>query len=484
MTFITILRQRLAELGEAREAAVAELEAVTATAEAESRSALTDEETARFDEVRQTIAGIDNEITEAEARLAELEAIEERRNAALDAAKPDAPRRNGRDPFDVRDVSVGAPVSELRSRALSAVEETEGDLDDEHRARATELLERHDHHGVIARRILATGSVAYRTAFQKVAAGLPHLLDNDERQALARAMSLTDAEGGYAVPYVVDPTIILTNDGAANPFRALARVESIATDKWAGLSSAGVSGGYAGEATEVGDDSATIGNPEVPVHRWDVFVPFSFEIGQDWSNLEANVRLMVAEKRDEFDAVAFTTGSGNDAPTGIITALTGGSSVVSPATAETFAPEDLYAVEEALPPKYRLTAAQAAWMMALGTIQTIRQFAQNDGPDLIARLGAGAPPELLGYRLAENSAMRAATAINPAATAANYIAVLGDWRNYLIADRVGMNMELVPHLFGANQRPTGERGFLAWGRTGADSVNDNAFRVLNVPTTA
>jgi len=33
-------------------------------------------------------------------------------------------------------------------------------------------------------------------------------------------------------------------------------------------------------------------------------------------------------------------------------------------------------------------------------------------------------------------------------------------------------------------RPTGQRGVLMWFRTGSDSVNDNAFRLLNVATTA
>jgi predicted phage gp36 major capsid-like protein len=48
-----------------------------------------------------------------------------------------------------------------------------------------------------------------------------------------------------------------------------------------------------------------------------------------------------------------------------------------------------------------------------------------------------------------------------------------------------MNVELVPHLFAtANNRPSGQRGFYAWWRVGADSVNDAAFRLMNVNTTA
>jgi HK97 family phage major capsid protein len=62
---------------------------------------------------------------------------------------------------------------------------------------------------------------------------------------------------------------------------------------------------------------------------------------------------------------------------------------------------------------------------------------------------------------------------------ADYVLLYGDFSNYVIADRVGTRLELVPHLVGTNRRPTLQRGFILWGRVGADSVNDNAFRLLN-----
>lgn len=74
-------------------------------------------------------------------------------------------------------------------------------------------------------------------------------------------------------------------------------------------------------------------------------------------------------------------------------------------------------------------------------------------------------------------------AINAAATANNYVLLYGDFTNFVIVDRIGTTLELVPHLFGANQRPTGQRGALLWFRTGSDVVVPNAFRLLDVPTT-
>lgn len=62
--------------------------------------------------------------------------------------------------------------------------------------------------------------------------------------------------------------------------------------------------------------------------------------------------------------------------------------------------------------------------------------------------------------------------------------IYGDFSNYVVVDRIGTTVELVPHVFGANGRPTGERGLYMHRRVGGDIVNPNAFRLLNVATTA
>ena len=55
----------------------------------------------------------------------------------------------------------------------------------------------------------------------------------------------------------------------------------------------------------------------------------------------------------------------------------------------------------------------------------------------------------------------------------------GDFaKGFLIADRIGATIELVPHLFGANGRPTGQRGAFLWLRTGSDVLISTAISVL------
>jgi len=68
-------------------------------------------------------------------------------------------------------------------------------------------------------------------------------------------------------------------------------------------------------------------------------------------------------------------------------------------------------------------------------------------------------------------------------TAAANLTVVGDWRNFLVAQRAGMSVELIPHVFDTTTNmPTGQRAWFAWARIGADSINDLGFRMLQNKT--
>jgi HK97 family phage major capsid protein len=60
--------------------------------------------------------------------------------------------------------------------------------------------------------------------------------------------------------------------------------------------------------------------------------------------------------------------------------------------------------------------------------------------------------------------------------------VFGDFSRYLIVDRVGLTVDFIPHLFGASQRPTGQRGLYCYWRNGAKVLDANAFRALTGTT--
>ena len=447
----------------------------------ESRSEFDDGEEARWGQ-------LDAWVSSTEAHVARLDRIEaiadvpENRSSGVGIHAPNINTRTSTDPFDTSDLRFNTPVSELRGRVRTAIEGIKH-LDDDSRSKATRLVESIDTpDGRLARHILATGSDAYRSGFQKLVGGQEFLLDDAEKRAIseARAASLTDAAGGFAVPFTLDPTIIDTRTGVSNPFRAISRVVQTMTENWNGVSSAGVTASWDAEAAEVSDDAPTLAQPSIPVYKGQAFVPFSVEIGGDWASIESDLRNMIVNARDDLEATAFAVGSGSAQPTGIVTALVGTASEINVSTSEALVAADLYAMENALRPTAQ---TNASFVANKAIYNLIRQFDTGGGAQLWERIGAGMPGQLLGYNAYPSSAMDGV--FSAAATANNYIAVLGDFSRYVIVDRVGLSVELVPHLFHtSNNRPSGSRGFLAWWRTGADSVDDGAFVLLDLPTSA
>jgi HK97 family phage major capsid protein len=371
---------------------------------------------------------------------------------------------------------------EYRSRALSAIEKMTG-ATDRIRSAATDIVERWgDDDGKLDRLVLGLSDPSYFRAWSKMARD-PRAadLDETERRAvtrvgqLARAMSLTDAAGGYLVPFQLDPTVIITANGSVNQIRRYARQVVAIGDNWNGVSAGAVSWSYDAEASEVSDDSPTFAQPTIPIYKAQGFVPISIEAFQDAANVTQEVGRLLAFGKDVLEANAFAVGTGTGMPTGIITALVGTSSIVTSATTDTFAIADVYSTQASLPARYR-NMPSTSWLANNLTYSKIRQFDTAGGAGLWTTIGNDRPTTLLGKPIMESEDMDGV--IN--ATQENYIAVFGDFDNYVIADRIGMTVEFVPHLFGANRRPTNQRGWLAYVRHGADSVNDGAFRMLNV----
>lgn len=380
-------------------------------------------------------------------------------------------RTYGQDPSTV--------ARELHARGLSACEKMPGASDNIRQA-ATKLVERWDDEDAnLSRLVLSISSPTYLRAWSKVAVNpLGADLDADERAAInnakaaQRALSLNDPNGGFLVPFQLDPTVLLTSDGSYNEIRQIARQVVATGDTWNGVSAGAVAWSFDAEADEVSDDSPTFGAPAITVRTARGFVPISLEARMDAANIQQEVGRLLAQGKDDLEAVKFVTGTAAaNEPIGIITALTGvAPSTVASATADTFAFNDLYRVQGALPARYR---RRANWLANNLFWNMVRQTA----PEGVWKDPEGdRPGNLLGRPLYEAEAMDGT--VN--ATVDNLMAVFGDFSNYVIADRIGMTVDFIPHLFGANRRPTGQSGWFAFYRVGADSVNDAAFRVYNV----
>jgi HK97 family phage major capsid protein len=463
--------------------------------------ALTDDESRQWTEGREAVLRLRGDIQEIENRQNFVRDLARRPGHVEDGLDLDpivegqGLRWTGRgsSPWDMDAVSRSlynsAPESggrDLLARSLAAVEHMRG-VKPEHKEHMTTLLESFDLEDdgeegrgarAAAAHILAASSPEYIRAWSKafrsgIRTGQP---DVSALQVLQRAASLTDAQGGYAVPLPIDPTLIVNYDGNVNPLRALGTVKTVTTNKFKVINVGAVTSSYDAEAAEVSDDTPTWGADEISVHTGRGFIPFSLEISMDYPGFMGDLQMLLRESKDDLEAQKFTLGTGSGEPWGVITAMAASPAtyVVPSTTTDTFALADVYKLSEVLPARW---SANASWMANKTIYSSIRQAGGANLDDFWAGLREGRPSSLLGFTPYEASYMDGA--IN--ATQDNYVLLLGDLRWYWIAERIGMSMELIPHMFGATaRRPTGQRGVFAWWRNGADVVNHRAMRLLNV----
>ena len=388
------------------------------------------------------------------------------------------------------------PDGQQRDTAMRTIERavTEGTL----AAGSAETIERAIGNGTpqsrswAARWAATTADPHYLSAFGKLLCDPQrgHMLFTPEESAVfrtaselqmeQRAMSLTDSAGGYLIPAQLDPSILLSSNGSTNPLRQIARVVQTTGDTWNGISSDGVTAHWLPEANEVSDDSPSLAQPSIPLFKGSAWVPFSYEVEQDAVNFVAEISRLLMDSVEQLSNAAFTLGSGSGQPTGFVTALAASSPtvIVTGDGSEALAAGDAYKLQNALPPRFQ---PNSRFVAALPTINALRQFETTSGALKYPSL-QDTPPTLLGRSVHEVSHMD--STINAAATEANYLLAVGDWSHFVIADKIGTVVELVPHVFGSSRRPTGQRGFFAHFRTGSDVIVDNAFRILNVATTA
>ena len=332
-----------------------------------------------------------------------------------------------------------------------------------------------------SRYILTTGSPGYRRAFEKYLSGAPRT-QNEERM-LNRAMSLTTTSGGFAVPFVLDPSVIPTSSGAINPYRSNSNVIQINVDEWRGVSSDGITAAFQAEAAAVTDNSPTLAQPTVSTEMARAFVPFSIEIGQDWGSFASEMASMLADSKDILEATKFAVGSGTNEPFGVIT---GATTVFTASNTNSLVVADIYGVHNALGPRFRRFAT---WTMNNAVADRIRQLDTAGGANLwvdnLTLRSAAVPESFTDGRMGAallGKGTYEATGQSGAITTGQLIGVIGDFGYYKIVDRIGLTVETIPHLFGAAQGnlPTGQRGLFAYWRVGAKVLNANAFRTLKL----
>jgi HK97 family phage major capsid protein len=393
---------------------------------------------------------------------------------------PDVYVRSGRDPFEeldkVRRGLVGS--SDLRVRAQLAIETDAKRYALADASYAETATRRAESSPRIAKHILLTGSPEYRDAFAEY-------LRDPENLSRERSMTLTAASGGYLLPYVLDPTIVLTNNASANPFRRISRNEQTTSNAWQGVSSAGVTAAWITETTTAADMSPTIGQIQITPTKAAAWVFGSYEALDD-TNFGEQLPGLLADARDRLESAAFATGSGTNQPLGVVAALGTGSRVAPTATGTAFngtaSIPDVYNLQAALPPRFR-NSRNVGWIANIIAINKVRALDQYGGSAFWANFGSDTPEQLLGKSIYEASDMNATMTGASGATGTGSVTLLfGDWQQFIVVDRVGVSMLYEPLIKGASnaQLPTGQAGWYMFWRTGSSVSTTAAFRYLTI----
>ncbi len=459
----------LADLEVRREELRDEIKAID---EAHENERFPEEVLARWNDISKELKELDSTIEELEARKATLITLSKdedktdrepvyARGKRVSSHVPDDPTRL--DQYRTMTSNYDDLLQAYRDGAMAIVEKQRfthpGQSHEDSQSNVARLLDsvdlsRGDDGSTrsLARRVIATSSKEYQREWMQYIAG------RGVGKEMERTASLSSGSGGYAVPVVLDPTVILVSSGVLNPIRQIARVESFVGNTYEFITSTGITASYGNEATEASDNAPALVQPIAYAEKAQAFVPMSIEIAEDWGAVQSAMGVLFSDAKDTLENVQFLTGLGHasHAPQGLI-AAGGATASVATATTAVVAAADLYSLEAALAPRWQ---ARASFVGNRAVFQKIRQFDTAGGASLWVQLQNANPPTLLGYDAHIWSAYSSATT-----TSGSTVLTLGDFSQFLVADRVGMNVEFIPHLFGGSNRyPTGQRGLYCYWR--------------------
>ena len=322
--------------------------------------------------------------------------------------------------------------------------------------------------GKLSRHILATGNPVYARSYWRALSG--RYLSTEEQRALATVGSTQLADGGYAVPYQLDPTIILTSDGSTNPLRAISRVEQITGNTWKGVTSAGITVSRGAEEAAITPTSPTLAQPSVTVQAVKAEIQFSIEADEDWPRLQGEMAVLLQDAKDAEEANAFVNGTGATVnPEGVVYGLDATSDVGT--TGDGFDLGDIDRLVARLPDRFEPRASFLAHRAIYSEIETLARAAGVNEPPL----AAGSASTLKGYPRRNSSAME-----DDFTTSGNEILLFGDFNYFLIVDKIGLGLEIDPHVRDGDGKWTGQRALLAHYRNSSLILADNAFRLLKV----
>jgi HK97 family phage major capsid protein len=332
--------------------------------------------------------------------------------------------------------------------------------------------------------VLALSNPFYESAFRHIlrhpmefTGGTGHLMWSDEeRRAYTDVMACratliedTGTGGQYILPLYLDPSIILSNAGAASPWRGFCRTVTTTSNTYNFATSAGTTANWLAEATVSTDTTPVIAQGVITPRKLACFITSSFEEIAD-SDFGTQVPMLVADARGRLEEAAFVTGNGTTQPKGTVTAATvdGNTGLLTVANAVA-----QFSLLANLPVRFRTGDARPAWVANILVINAMRALTAFTAATESIVDDSTSPPKMFGYPLYESTTMDGVLT-----TGGHKGLLFMDGNSYLIVDRLGTTVIYDPLVSGTGGiLPAGIAGWFAYARVGADAAVPTALRV-------
>jgi HK97 family phage major capsid protein len=241
------------------------------------------------------------------------------------------------------------------------------------------------------------------------------------------------------------------------------------------------------QASFANSNTPTVGMITIPVHEMRGLLLLSQQNIEDSQfNLESFIKERLTLQFAKTEGLAFVSGDGNGKPRGILSypikssaSYAGGSAGKNNVTdaiaympsgnASTITADCILNVLMDLKADY---APNATWIMTRASLNSIRLLKDSQNRPLWQPFaGSNLPSTIYDRPYLEVPDM-------PEIAANAYPIIVGDFKNYMIVDRVMMSMQQLNELYAAS----GMIGFIARQRVGADLLIPEAMRVLKIAT--
>lgn len=309
----------------------------------------------------------------------------------------------------------------------------------------------------------------YKKAFNEMLHGA-----RNEHEVL---MEGEDADGGYLVPVEFERNIITGMD-EANVIRPLARVITTQSERKIPLAATHSVAQWTAENAAYQVSNPTFDQTSIDAHKLTDLAKVSIELLQDsmfdipsYLSAEFSRAFGIAEEE------AFCTGDGNGQPLGIFTHVYDGTTHKDAfqlgketANAATVTADEILDLVYSLKSPYR---RNAKFLLHEKTVAAIRKLKDGNGVYMWQpALTAGEPDRLLGYPVV------CSPYVPQLGTAGNLVAAFGDFKNYWIADRMGITVQRLNELYATN----GQVGFIATKRVDAKPILSEGVKLLQAKT--